>query len=410
MSSLLQQKRDKQLENRFKPLVVGTSTSNTSRKTSRTSSKPSSLVSTQKKKLKTSEKAVSVKPGTRKEVSQQFRGSTVRATLPRVKQLRALKVSDVTLHRYAEAVQKFKSYCKSQHVSMRKLDAVDDSMACYFADLCEEGMTYNAASYTLFGYILLEANAPVPEKALFPKARGALKGWSSRFPQSSRTGADPLIWYLLAEEMLKTSMEASAALLVQLDTYARPSEIVKLRRADVIRPVSKQCRFWGIIFGNSEFSEQTKVGLQDDTVLLDSFDRQFAATILELCYRSTSHPSDRLFPGLTLASYERVMKDATIEVGLGKFSFTPHGVRHTGPSIDFLQKARTAEQIMARGRWTCLKSVQRYQKPGRMLARMSKIPQHIWDQAKPSLDNVIKRLKKNYGGKAPGRQCGYGKI
>ena len=99
-----------------------------------------------------------------------------------------------------------------------------------------------------------------------------------------------------------------------------------------------------------------------------------------------------------------------VEVGLGKFSFTPHRVRHTGPSIDFLQKARTAEQIMARGRWTCLKSVQRYQKPGRMLARMSKIPQHIWDRSKPSLDNVIKRLKKNYGGKAPGRQCGYGKI
>ena len=96
MSSLLQQKRDKQLENRFKPLVVGTSTSNTSRKTSRTSSRPSCLVSTQKKKLKISEKAVSVKPGTRKEVSQQFRGSTVRATLPRVKQLRALKVSDTT--------------------------------------------------------------------------------------------------------------------------------------------------------------------------------------------------------------------------------------------------------------------------------------------------------------------------
>lgn len=350
------------------------------------------------------------KSGARKEVSQEFRGSVVRARLPRVKQLRALKVRDITLQRYAEAVQKFKSYCKSQHVSMRKIDAVDECMACYFADLCEQGETYNAASYTLFGYILLEANAPVPEKALFPKARGALKGWSSRFPQSSRTGADPLIWYLLAEEMLKTSLEASAALLIQLDTYARPSEIVKLRQAGVIRPVSKQCRYWGVLFGNSEYSEQTKVGLQDDTVLLDSFDRQFAATILEVCYRSTKHPSDRLFPGLTLASYEQIMKDAVAAVGLGKFSFTPHGVRHTGPSIDILQKSRTAEQIMARGRWTCLKSVQRYQKPGRMLARMAKIPQHIWDRAKYSLDTVIKRLKKNYGGKAPGRQGGYGKI
>lgn len=309
-------------------------------------------------------------------------------------------MQDVTLVRYAEAVDRFQTYCLRRSLVLDCMDSVDIHMATFFADLMDDGFSYNDASYTLFGYIVLEANVSTPEKLLFPRSRGALKGWNARFPQSSRTGADPLIWFLIAEEMSKTSIPSSAALMIQLDTYARPSEVLRIRKRDVVKPVTKQCRFWGIIFGNSSFGERTKTGTQDDTVLLDSLTPD-AAKVLSMVYKSCRHQNDLLFPSCSLDFYEKTMLKAKVAVGLGPFCLTPHTVRHSGPSMDFLNKARLPEEIMARGRWASLKSIQRYRKPGQLLAKMSKIPEPIWAKAKGSLQRTLPLLSKYYGGSSP---------
>ena len=272
---------------------------------------------------------------------------------------------------------------------------VDRYLGSFFADLCEQGEPYNKASYTLFGYIMLVSDESVPEKHLFPIARQALKGWSAKFPQCSRTGADPSIWFLLAEMMASKEPEAAAALLLQLDSYARPSEIVNLKCVDVIMPVSRVCKFWGVIFGNSATDDKTKAGLQDDTVLLNSLDRDYAPRVLSWVFHSAVN--DRLFPSLSLRSYESALNAARHAAGLGQFHLTPHCVRHSGPSIDFLRKSRSPEEIMSRGRWKSLKSIQRYRKPGQMLARMAKISPDIWKLAEGSLDRTLSKLKKHYG-------------
>eukprot|EP00438_Fugacium_kawagutii_P022824 Skav218924 [mRNA] locus=scaffold2031:23111:23944:+ [translate_table: standard] len=266
-------------------------------------------------------------------------------------------------------------------------------MAEYFADLCDEGSSYNVATYTLFGYLMLRADESSPDRLLLPQARAALKGWGSRYPSGSRTGADPLIWILIALHMAEKTPLLAAAVLLQLDTYARPSEILKMRKSDVIRPSSQHCKFWGIIIGNSERDEVTKTGTQDDTVLLDSHDRAFAVQILEMLYNHAKSPQSKLFGSTTLRAYEVAMKHACQTAGLARFRFSPHSVRHSGPSIDSLQKSRAPEQIMSRGRWRTLKSIQRYQKPGQMLARMNLIPQPIWAEAKLALPKLLKRLK-----------------
>ena len=137
-----------------------------------------------------------------------------------------------------------------------------------FADLYEDDEPYNAASYTLFGYLVLRTDDSRPEKMLFSRARGALKGWSSRSPQAARTGADRLTWYLLGLTISEVCPPAATAMLLQLDTYARPTEILQLCRRDITKPASRHCKFWGVIFGNSEVGDVTKTGTQDDTVLL----------------------------------------------------------------------------------------------------------------------------------------------
>ena len=211
-----------------------------------------------------------------------------------------MRVKDPTLLKYNERVLAFEAYCRNKRFTLSHHDKTDRYLCEFFADLLESGATYNEASYTLFGFILLRSDESLPERSLFPRARQALKGWSTRYPQSSRTGADPIIWYLLADKLAETEPPIAAALLLQLDTYARPSEIVNLKHGDVIRPSSKHCKFWGLIFGNSSFGQTTKTGTQDDTVLLNSADRPFVRDVLKWVVNKPVRASHRLFPDLTL--------------------------------------------------------------------------------------------------------------
>ena len=311
--------------------------------------------------------------------------------------MRALRVKDPTLLKYHDAVQNFEPYCRRRRMTNTDIEAADKHMAEFFADLYEDGKPYNSASYALFGFLVLRTDDSRPEKMLFPRARGALKGWSPRSPQSSRTGADPLIWHLVGLTISEVCPPAAAAFLLQLDTFARPTEILHLCRRDVIKPASRHCKFWGVIFGNSEVGDATKTGTQDDTVLLDSDDRRYAAKVLQAVFSRVHSQDDWLFPSLTLAKYEQLFRDAKTKLKLGQFGLTPHAVRHSGPSADFLAKTRGASEIQARGRWKTMQSVLRYQKPGQMQAKMNRIPKEIWIRASQALPRLLQRLEQFYG-------------
>ena len=155
-----------------------------------------------------------------------------------------------------------------------------------------------------------------------------------------------------------------------------------------------------MIFSNSELGHTTKTKTQDDTVLLDSLDRDYAPGLLKMIFQCKRSSKGPLFPSLTLANYEAAFRTAKQQIGLGHLQLTPHAVRHSGPSIDALHRSRSAAEIQNRGRWRCAKSIQRYQKPGQMLAKMSRVPQHVWDNAKQALPQVLHKLQRYYGAKA----------
>eukprot|EP00972_Heterocapsa_arctica_P027057 3979704-Heterocapsa_arctica.AAC.1 len=56
----------------------------------------------------------------------------------------------------------------------------------------------------------------------------------------------------------------------------------------------------------------------------------------------------RLFPGLTLASYERAFQKAFRALKLEALGITPHVVRHTGPSNDRLFYLRPLGEVQKR--------------------------------------------------------------
>ena len=108
-------------------------------------------------------------------------------------------------------------------------------------------------------------------------------------------------------------------------------------------------------------------------VLADSPHRSWANKLLRAIGRQVKQQDTKVFD-LTLAQYEQLFRDFSKAVGLKTGLFTPHVVRHSGPSFDLINEYRSFEAIQARGRWAAPSSVNRYRKPGRLLMTAATLP------------------------------------
>ena len=290
------------------------------------------------------------------------------------RRLRVKRIQACTVIKYAESADNFEQWCKHHRRSFKGDVRADRSMSVYFDALFEDGAEKTAASYTLFGFIALRMLPAVPEKQCLPLSRAALGAWRGSRAGSSRVGVVPQVIFHFADFCIKQkAVEACVAVLLQYDLYARPSEILKLKAGDLVRAVDAFGTPYGVLFGNSDFDEVTKAGAQDDVVLADSCHRPWCNDILKYLYKCLADADTQVF-SLTLAQFEALFRDFSKVVGIKPGLFTPHVVRHSGPSYDIIHGHRTFEQIQSRGRWAAVQSVNRYRKPGRLLMEASKLP------------------------------------
>lgn len=308
--------------------------------------------------------------------------------------LRVKRISKRTVLQYHLRNTQFLDWCKrhgrgSSVGNERKLDT---AMSIYFNYLYEDGEAYNVASYTLFGFIALKMTPSKPERDLFPLARAALSAWKSTKPGKSRVGVPPQVVYKFASFCLNHGcLVAAAAVLLQYDLYARPSEILLLRGRDLVTPVAAMSTFWGVIVGNADFGESSKTGTTDEIVLANSGHRPWANQLLGWVGRACRDQQCLLF-GITLAQYEKLFRDFSACYKLDPQQFTPHTVRHSGPSYDAIHEHRTLAEIQTRGRWASLSSVQRYRKPGRLLLQASRLPNGLKQFSASTLDSVLRTI------------------
>ena len=92
--------------------------------------------------------------------------------------------------------------------------------------------------------------------------------------------------------------------------------------------------------------------------------------------KAESRPLAPVFD-ISLSTYERLFKEATVAFGLTALRFTPHSCRHGGPSEDAAAKICSASEIQKRGRWAAPASIRRYMKPGTLMRRWKLLPQHV---------------------------------
>ena len=321
-------------------------------------------------------------------------------SVPKERQLRVRRVSKPTLFKYHEHCIAFIDWCRRKHRSFSSHKAADKSMSIYFLELFDDGASFNVASYSLFGWITLKLIPHGAERDMMPLTRSALTAWKGSRIAKSRVGVPPEVIFRFAAFCTSRDLvEVGLIALLQYDLYARPSEVLSLRTRDLIQPVHSLCSKWGVIFGNSEYGERTKVGATDDAVFADSPHRAWCEKLLKKIHKQCSGRDEPVFL-TSLASYEDACRKFSTAYKLPSGIFTPHVLRHSGPSFDVIHQHRSLQQIQVRGRWASLTSVNRYRKPGRLLIQSSRFPAVF--QAKSScLDAALTTILSKWVPSAP---------
>ena len=244
--------------------------------------------------------------------------------------------------------------------------------------LFKDGESTDSARFALYGVAhccCMATRSPLT----LPLAKASLAGFAKCDPPSSR---DPAPWeavLLLAEDLARYQglPRRGAYLLICFDLYTRPSEALSLQKSHIHRPIRRPGRdipFWTVTVFPSSQPRTSKVGTQDDTVLLGAVgsERRWLSGIMGALYARARLPTDRMFP-FELADVERDFKAGSKKLHLESLRLLPHMLRHGGPSHDILQGVTTKLEVQSRGHWACIQSVNRYEKRGRLVRQLGKL-------------------------------------
>ena len=216
-------------------------------------------------------------------------------------QLRALKVSQVTLNRYLHSIQVFEQWCSEhRHVSQRA--SLDSRVNAYLAHLYEEDAEITVASYLIYGLQLLRCK--IPKEQFLVESKQSLAGWRRQSPGKMRIPVPEEFVYDLATLALEQrKLDLAMLLVIQLDGYLRPSEAWTLTVQHLNRPQGKRYPHWSLFIAPSTLGETTKTCKSDDSILLgDHSQNRWIRECLRLWSQTKT---DRLFPDITLNAYER---------------------------------------------------------------------------------------------------------
>eukprot|EP00438_Fugacium_kawagutii_P019574 Skav228158 [mRNA] locus=scaffold439:19428:23715:+ [translate_table: standard] len=292
--------------------------------------------------------------------------------------LRLKSVSPATLARYLDCIADFEDWAraKGKNTSTSNLDTVVSEFLFFGY---EAGWHIWHGSYLVYGLQLVRNRGS--DKDFLCNSKKCLKAWRRRVPAQARVPMPEEVIFAIASFFLDQGhLLAFHALCLQFDTYMRPSEALNLRQSQLLPPGprgSTAHKTWGVMLAPQEFGTTTKTGEVDCSIMVGDVCRHWMFQVMAFCRRGYQPNVDSfVFPGLTLAKYERLFSQACSELNL-PVTVTPHMVRHSAASNDQCCKRRSIQQIQKRGRWQSQKSVVRYEKEAYLLQAWDRIPKPV---------------------------------
>ena len=125
----------------------------------------------------------------------------------------------------------------------------------------------------------------------------------------------------------------------------------------------------------------------DESALLDSaWMRELEPAVAAL---AAGDPSARAFD-FNYPAFVDAFRKAKDELGIA--NLVPYQARQSGPSIEVAKGVRSLMEVAKRGRWKSMKSVQRYEKAGKLAAAWRALPaatQAVCERAELTVADMI---------------------
>ncbi len=230
----------------------------------------------------------------------------------------------------------------------------------------------------------------VPEIEHYPEIKermlDAQESWSKRAPAPTRLPLPQYApWSVIGQVAEADHLLESLGLSVMLRAYLRPSELLKIKSDDIVSPTiidNDSAKVYGLVLNSTEVERgdlvdvgdlaASKTGCYNENIIFDLEDELWTGQALARLARGKSKGA-LLFP-FAREHLNKVYKEGVKECLAEHLGHTVYVMRHTGPSLDFLEARRPDSSIKGRAHWLSDASTRRYKQSTLALKQAQK-----WD-------------------------------
>ena len=306
-------------------------------------------------------------------------------------------VSPRTARDYQFRLGVFQQFCRLSKLSIRSAAQVDTSLQIFLEQCFKDGMSINEV--TKFLAAIIDSRPELSPKHVLVHSRRALKGWKNLDPGCSRPPEAWPVIALLASKMVEAQKLTHAMfILTMFVTYCRPFELLQLQKRDLVESRALGIQ-WSLVLNKSEDMEQSKTGMQDESMVLNNKEVPWLGMMLKTI--SLKQTSRSLF-NIDYHDLSKSWKDAMKAAGLPDNYMVLYQLRHSGASWDRAKGYRSQLEVKHRGRWASDTSMLRYEKHAMVMQRFTSLSQKIQRNAlaavhhlKAQCDAAAGRIKLN---------------
>ncbi|CAK0817860.1 unnamed protein product, partial [Prorocentrum cordatum] len=260
--------------------------------------------------------------------------------------LEANAVAERTHAMYAKRVADFESWADARGPGLTSAKLVDCALVDYLNQMWDEGADIGEATGTCAAWVKLRPSFSKRGPDKLVRTVKALQGFNRLDPGMTRPPLPLAFAALIAVELVGMNLVSMAlAVMLMFSAYLRPIELLSLQVTDVLVP-TKGIPCYAIHLHRAERGQPSKVGLYDETLLLDSSALPFLGYLLDARRGAAAGPA--LFD-FDYRSFNESFKTAAGAAGLAALKPDLYQLRHGGPSHDILNRLRSKAEVKDRG-------------------------------------------------------------
>ncbi|CAK0906896.1 unnamed protein product, partial [Prorocentrum cordatum] len=306
--------------------------------------------------------------------------------------LEANAVTERTHAMYVKRVADFESWVSARGLKLTSAKLVDCALVDYLNQLWIDGADIGEATGTYAAWVKLRPSFSKKGPDKLVRTMKALQGFNRLDPGRTRPPLPLAFAALIAVELVGMGLGGMAlAVMLMFSAYLRPIELLSLQVSDVLVP-TQGSPYYAIHLHRAERGQPSKVGLYDETLLLDSSALPFLGYLLDAHRAAAAGPA--LFD-FDYRSFNESFRTAARTAGLAAIKPDLYQLGHGGPSHDILNRLRSKAEVKDRGRWRDDRSVRRYEAHGRLQLQEKLVSEATQSRAAACLVDLEAQLRSS---------------